>query len=324
MSRGAFFVDPFKHLFDVENRGNFTVLNCGQDGRANLIVSFDDDENEFFFERVVQKESVLASPKNSFLVEDFLEIQGGSLWIPLAKDCHKVIKALKGIPDRQTVYFAIATDCNPKLLSSHVFWFKVGCTGNPEERVRTLQCGHPNTLEILRQWNITNEDRLAMRKCERRMHSALRAYGGPFASGDAKPSGGTEWFKIDMDGSGSKRELLSARRSVIELSDDVDSIVEEFTNGIPFDWSRRVLAGPPPPAPPPAPPPGPAPAQAPDPAPAPAPAPAQAASPTDRYPDSEDDEDAAALRRRTGAVEERGPQVGQKRSSEVIDLGDDS
>jgi hypothetical protein len=163
---------------------------------------YDADETTRFFERILDvplDECGVVIPKRGsgvVLVLNFLGNIGATVWAEVREDSRVVQNFLRPDPEESSktpqVYLVAVENDN-----ENEFIFKIGASIDPETRLHTLQTSHYDALSLEGQWEVADPgDLLTMFRCERRVHALLRRYGGPLATGDAKPKGGREWFRI--------------------------------------------------------------------------------------------------------------------------------
>tara|TARA_B110000444_G_scaffold247792_1_gene270861 strand:+ start:88 stop:852 length:765 start_codon:yes stop_codon:yes gene_type:complete len=95
----------------------------------------------------------------------------------------------------------------PGVFSEPILKFKIGASFDLDTRRKTLQTGNSLGITLLKRFvaSDTRGDVLGMFQCERSVHKALSAFGGPYADADFNViphhiRGGTEWFGVTDKG----------------------------------------------------------------------------------------------------------------------------
>ena len=133
-------------------------------------------------------------------------------WIEEGQDnaSKKMLPKLLKVPK---FYFSTSTEKFIYLIRAHnAPYFKIGYSGNPEDRVKQLQTGSMFPLELLQKWSVKD-----VCKAEKEVHTALQNYNRALRYPELGWK--TEWFEL--------KDGLTMNHVALQIS----SLLEKYKPG---------------------------------------------------------------------------------------------
>ena len=213
----------FTTQYSVLLDSDLKSLAVDSEGRIKLAFAFFEGTDHAYMyllkrEWVQKYESHKPQKAGWYIVQDFLGNEGITSWsVNVATEIE--IEAVAKSQGYDLLYPHVYIISQKEKLTSKINFVKIGCSFNPNERLKTLQTGNPFKLELHATFKTSNKrgDISSMYAKERLVHKTLAKFGGPYST------------RADTENMNERSEWFNAGDNLVEIYETTEKIASVET-----------------------------------------------------------------------------------------------